>query len=765
MDRVVGFESAFEEAWRCIEDGSVRIIGLFGMGGVGKTTLLTKIYNELVQSGLSYDFVLWIVVSKQANSDKIQKDVWRKLNLPESEMENSSREDIATKIFNVMKRTKFLLFLDDLWNRIDLVSIGIPSTSNQNELKIIFTTRSEEVCGSMQADRSIKLECLPTDKALELFQEKVGKETWIAHPDIPKLAENLAEECKCLPLALITVGRAMASKRSPHEWKHAIEVLRNRPHTFSGMRNDVFAPLEFSYKSLPDETLKKCFLYCAMLPVDYGIRKDELILLWIAEGFLDQYGHDIHKARNYGESIIGSLTRACLLESLVVVEPFGLVINGLVINVKMHEVVRDMALVIISESGSNNNKVVLNEDFRLIGSDEQRDRWKDAEIVSLWSDYCGMDWFPTNLSSTNLCTMILRDIHLQILQDGVFSSMPSLKVLDLSYNRFLSKLPEDIGKLSNLRYLNIGGTPIIRLPLELKNLKKLKILLIGVDCEYVPKEVISNLDSLTVFRWMNSSGSLTQEEQLSMIGDLEVKKEISEVSLSFRFAESVKKLLNSCKLQTRLRSLIMVDCLNMTSVIVLSSIAKRMEHLSELYICYCNELEEIRVINMEEMESSDDQRILGVSNLRDEGCFSDLCSIAIVFCERLKDVSSIILYAANLMHLYIHHCSSMQELVIDDNGEGSENNSNRTFSQLTTLYLIQLDKLESISRRELSFSSLKSILVYDCPGLKKLPFNRDSAKSLKEIRGKKEWWDGLHWDDPATGGVFSQKFVEIDQEG
>lgn len=49
MDRVVGFESAFEEAWGSVEDGNVRIIGLFGMGGVGKTTLLTKIHNELDQ--------------------------------------------------------------------------------------------------------------------------------------------------------------------------------------------------------------------------------------------------------------------------------------------------------------------------------------------------------------------------------------------------------------------------------------------------------------------------------------------------------------------------------------------------------------------------------------------------------------------------------------------------------------------------------------------------------------------------------------------
>lgn len=762
MDRVVGFDSAFEEARRWIEDGNVRIIGLFGMGGVGKTTLLTKIHNELVFSSHNYDVVLWIVVSRQVNSEKIQKNIWRKLGLPESELENSNKEDRAPKIFSVMKRTKFLLFLDDLWERIDFANIGIPSTSGEKEQKIIFTTRSEEVCGSMEADRSMKVECLPADKALELFREKVGKYTWDAHPDISKLAEKLAEECKCLPLALITVGRAMASKRSPHEWRHAIDVLQNRPDTFSGMRNDVFFPLEFSYENLPDEILKKCFLYCAMFPEDYGIRKDDLILLWIAEGFLDEYDHDIHKARDCGESIIGSLTRACLLESVIVVEPFGIVTN-----IKMHEVVRDMALWIVSEHGVNKNKVILNENLRSVESEDKGERWKDAETVSLWSDCHWIEWFPTTVTCSNLRTLILRGTNLHILQNGFFPAMPSLKVLDLSYNRFLAELPEDIGQSLNLRYLNLGGTPIIKLPIELKNLRKLRVLLIGVDCEYVPKEVISSLHSLRVFRWMHNSEVLTPEEQLSMIDDLEVKKELGEVSLSFRFAASVQKLLNSPQLQTRLRSLIIMDCPNMTSVTILSSKAKRMEHLSDLYICYCDELEEIEVIDMEEQEASDDQQIpheYNCSNLRNEDCFRGLCSIAIAFCKRLKDVTSIIRYAPNLMHLYIHQCTSMQELIVGDIEEDRENNSSRTFSLLTTLYLIQLEKLENICQRKMPFPSLKSISVYDCPSLKKLPFNRNSARrSLKEIQGKKEWWDRLQWDDTATQNVFSLKFVEIDQ--
>ena len=89
----------------------------------------------------------------------------------------------------------------------------------------------------------------------------------------------------------------MASRRTPQEWKHAIKILQSYPSKFSGMGDHVFPILKFSYDSLSDDTVKKCFLYCCIFPEDHDIEKNELIELWIGEGFLDKFD-DIHDARN-----------------------------------------------------------------------------------------------------------------------------------------------------------------------------------------------------------------------------------------------------------------------------------------------------------------------------------------------------------------------------------------------------------------------------------------------------------------------------------
>ncbi|KAK3219545.1 hypothetical protein Dsin_013515 [Dipteronia sinensis] len=59
------------------------------------------------------------------------------------------------------------------------------------------------------------------------------------------------------------------------------------------------------------------------------------------------------------------------------------------------------------------------------------------------------------------------------------------------------------------------------------------------------------------------------------------------------------------------------------------------------------------------------------------------------------------------------------------------------------------------------FPSLQLILVDNCPNLRKLPFNAESAKSLKAIVGDPDWWDKLEWDDEATKLAFTTKFNQL----
>ncbi|XP_062010871.1 probable disease resistance protein At1g52660 [Rosa rugosa] len=129
----------------------------------------------------------------------------------------SGRIKHSQEIFCVLSRKKFVLLSDDIWDRVDLIKVGVPISNQGKNSKIVFTTHSEDVYNRMGAQKKIRVEILDRYKALDLFQEKVGKETQFIHPDIPKLAEFVARKCGSLPLAFIIVGQAIACKKTPQE--------------------------------------------------------------------------------------------------------------------------------------------------------------------------------------------------------------------------------------------------------------------------------------------------------------------------------------------------------------------------------------------------------------------------------------------------------------------------------------------------------------------------------------------------------------------
>lgn len=143
----LGLDANLEEVWRWIEDPSVGIIGIYGMGGVGKTTLLKKVNNKFSETSHSFSPVIWIIVSKDADVERVQELIWNELKIPDTVWENKHVDDKAALIFSVLRRKKFVLLLDDLWERVDILKLGIPNPDSANGSKIIFTTRFEDVCG------------------------------------------------------------------------------------------------------------------------------------------------------------------------------------------------------------------------------------------------------------------------------------------------------------------------------------------------------------------------------------------------------------------------------------------------------------------------------------------------------------------------------------------------------------------------------------------------------------------------------------------
>ncbi|KAJ3684197.1 hypothetical protein LUZ61_013361 [Rhynchospora tenuis] len=338
--------SKLESALHFVKDDVHGIIGIWGMGGVGKTHLLKQINNELSRDP-EFNVVVFITCSKHCSEEKVQNEIIDNLRLDKS---GSTKQKQST-IHNFLKERSFVLLLDDLWNHVDLDTIGIPNPLTAVEAckrKIVLTTRSTEVCEQMEVNKRLRVDVLNWDDAWALFQEQVSKEIIDCDPMVQKFAVIIVKELGGLPLALITVGRAMYDKADCNEWEKAVELLKEArldDVEFSQANQSVFHTLRFSYDSLKNDTLKQCFLHCALWPEDHPIQKNDLIELWMGLGLIDE--PNIQAAYNVGYNYIRTLQAICLLE---IHDDYTIDGDG---TLKMHDVIRDMALWIANSQGAD----------------------------------------------------------------------------------------------------------------------------------------------------------------------------------------------------------------------------------------------------------------------------------------------------------------------------------------------------------------------------------------------------------------------------
>ncbi|XP_058074743.1 disease resistance protein RPS2-like [Magnolia sinica] len=748
----VGRDLVLEKVLNWIGQGKVGVIGIYGMGGVGKTTLLNDINNRFLKRNDDFYVVIWVVVSKELNVGKIQMDIGKRLGL--SWQENGSNNQTRTHdIRKILSNKKFMLLLDDIWESLDLEMVGIPQPSSQSMSKVVFTTRFEYVCGPMAADKKIKVECLPEKEAMDLFLRNVGEEAMKYHLEIPILAKSVAKECKGLPLALITIGRAMACKKTPQEWKHAISVLSTSkpPSEISGMNDEMLLRLKFSYDNLGGDTIKSCFLYCAQFPEDYSIRKEKLIDYWIGEGFLDGWDDDLDEAHNKGHDIIGRLKAACLLES-------G---SDEKTEVKLHDVIRDLALWIASECGKKKNRFLVRAGVGLTHAPVV-ESWKEAERISLMNNR--IKEVTETPQCPNLLTLMLQgNWNFTKFHTDFFQFMPLLRVLDLSMAS-IEEVPAAIGNLAELRYLNLSAMRIRSLPEEIGNLVKLKHLDLDntVFLVRIPQGAISRLSELRVMKLFYSYSEWEEGSEGLNMSELEGLERLIHLGITASSMHALERLLCSSKLRNVARYLILHICEDLTISNKLSSLFTAMKSLQRLAFNGCDGLVEVTI--SADAKKDDDYPVSSLEWLElcdlphlncirvGRGCFRNLRIISIRWCDKLKKIYGL-LQLESLEIIDIKGCNELEEVkgtVIPDDEVGDIG-----LMQLKRITLRDLPELTSICSYALHFPSLEEIYVINCPKLKKLPLSLHSAhNSLRKISGRKEWWDNLEWKEDGIKSYF-----------
>ncbi|XP_057997924.1 putative disease resistance RPP13-like protein 1 [Hevea brasiliensis] len=271
------------------DSDSLVVMPIWGMGGIGKTTLAQLVYND-TRIEAQFQHRPWIFVSEVFDVTRVTKDILRVVN-PESS--NYDRLDLLQrqllKEFSSLER-KLLIVLDDFWsdNTRDWYTFLKPFLeveARKAMIKIVVTTRHESVA-SLTLTGPVEVRHLNelTDRECWYLLEKHAfvKDDSNAYPQLKAHGEKIAKNCRGLPLAAKTIGRLLSAERDVQKWKEIsssdIWDLKNE---------DINSALRLSYHYLSSLS-KRCFAYCALFPKGYEFGKEEVVLLWMAEGFFVQ---------------------------------------------------------------------------------------------------------------------------------------------------------------------------------------------------------------------------------------------------------------------------------------------------------------------------------------------------------------------------------------------------------------------------------------------------------------------------------------------
>ncbi|KAI9079523.1 hypothetical protein K1719_038495 [Acacia pycnantha] len=433
---------AFDQLWEALKEYGSFTIGLWGMGGSGKTTLVKEVGKKAKESQL-FDRVVLTTISQSPNIRKIQGEIADTLGIKlEEESEIGRAKRIALRL---QSEEQILIILDDVWTKLNLEDIGIPSGGNyQRSCKVLLTTRRLRVCTSMDCQERIQLDLLKDDEAWTLFQTYANVDD-----DAKVVAQAIAMECKGLPIAIVALGTCLKGK-GVEEMNGMLSKLRNAKlnNMVDEDVRDAFRCLELSYDYLATPEAKLLLLMCAMFPEDHDIVVEDLFT----------YGVGLGLCRNVGSFEIARrdvrITIDYLIDSSLLMDNFSKSNEHVQKYVKLHDMVRDVALWIASKE---HRTIMLNctKELDNLIVDEAI---KDCYAFSSWYNNNRLLQFLSQFHTPKLEFLLLCSSELLDISHATFEGTKGLKALIIMCTKWSPKIelqPQSIQHLSNLRTLRL----------------------------------------------------------------------------------------------------------------------------------------------------------------------------------------------------------------------------------------------------------------------------------------------------------------------
>ncbi|XP_020194014.1 disease resistance protein RPM1 [Aegilops tauschii subsp. strangulata] len=710
--------------WLYSDEMETTVITVSGMGGLGKTTLVTNVYER---EKVNFQTSAWMVVSQTYTLDALLRKLLEKVTEQPSSpnIDRMDVHDLKEEIKRKLKDRKCLIVLDDVWNK-EVYSQMRDAFQNSHASRIIITTRNNHVAAVAHLTRRIDLKPLGNAHAFELFCRRVfyiKKDHEYECPShLMKTARSIVDRCQGLPLAILSIGGVLSSRpQTQYSW----EQICNQLSTELSKNDHLRAVLNLSYHDLSGD-LRNCLLYCSLFPEDYPMSRESLVRLWVAEGFVCSKGNSTPE-----EVAEGNLTELIYRNMLEVKETDEL---GRVSTCTMHDIVRDLVLCVASEE----QFVCANDYATLIHMN------KDVRRLSS----CG--W------KGNTALKIKLPRLRTLVSVGAISSMPAmpfsvssessyLTVLELQDSE-ITEVPAWIGTLFNLRYIGLRRTKVRSLPDSVEKLSNLQTLDIKqTNIETLPRGIakIKNLRHLLADRYADEK----QTEFRYFVG-IQAPKELPNIEglQTLETIQANKDLAEQLERMVQLRTL-WIDNISSAECANIFAALSNMPLLSSLLLAGRDENEALCFESLQPMSTHLHKLIirgkwakgtLDCPIFRSHG--ENLKYLALSWCHLWEDEDPLGMLAPhlpNLTYLRLNNMRSANILVL----------SADSFPHLKSLTLKHMHNVDELNIIDGALPCIEGLYVVSLSKLDKVPQGIECLSSLKKLwllglpGGFKAQWD------------------------
>ncbi|KRH65672.1 hypothetical protein GLYMA_03G054100v4 [Glycine max] len=472
-DNPVGVEPRVQEMIELldqIQSNGVLLLGMWGMGGIGKTTIAKAIYNKIGRNFEVKSFLASIreVWGQDAGQVYLQEqlifDIGKETN---TKIRNVDSGKVMLK--ERLRNKRVLLILDDVNN---LHQLNVLCGSREwfgSGSRIIITTRDMHILRGRRVDKVFRMKGMDEDESIELFSWHAFKQA-SPREDFIELSRNVVAYSAGLPLALEVLGKYLFDMEVT-EWKNVLETLKKIPN------DEVQEKLKISYDGLTGDTEKGIFLdiACFFTGKDRndvihilngcGLCAENGIRVLVERGLVtvdykNKLGmHDL--LRDMGREIIRSETPMELEErsrlwfhedalDVLSKETGTKAIEGLALKLprtntkclstKAFKEMKKLRLLQLAG-------VQLVGDFKYLSKDLRWLCWHGFPLACI----------PTNLYQGSLVSIELENSNVNLLWKEA-QVMEKLKILNLSHSHYLTETP-DFSNLPNLEKLLLVDCP------------------------------------------------------------------------------------------------------------------------------------------------------------------------------------------------------------------------------------------------------------------------------------------------------------------